>query len=250
MIKVAVCFYGFMRSWQQTFSTWNPLFNEYNPDIFIYTWDTETYKPQELGATPHEWRTKLLDVEALTSLYKPKAIVVNSYKNKFPELMQKCQWVYDERDRFLASQHPDSTGIETNRIISNYSMWYTWSKVAELKRSYGEYDIVLLTRSDYILTKLFDFNNVVEIHTPPWPEGHTESWTNYEEGINDHWIYGPSKDMDVLCTLYDNAESLWDYLLKNHNFERIINPHKMPVFHMRLKGIPYIKTSRHGYVIR
>jgi hypothetical protein len=248
MPKVAVCFYGFLRCWDGMFPLWKRLFDKYDADVFIQTWDTETYKAQELG-TPYEWQTKPLDVDAVTGLYKPKAIAVEIYKNMYPELLKKCQWVYDERERFIASNHPDAVNIDTNRIISNYSMWYTWNKVSKLKNSYGKYDVVLLIRSDFLVTDPFDFSNVTQIHTPPWPDGVVENWTKYDEGINDHWIYGPNKDMDVLCDLYNNAENLWDYLMVNYNFERVVNPHKMPAFQMKVNGISYVKTSNHGNII-
>ena len=256
-MKVAICFYGFLRQWRQTIPHWRSLFNAHDTNVFIHTWDTEQYKDRELGSFPYGNTADPLDISGVTSSFNPTDILVESYKEKHPEILSITDWVYKERDKFIAL-HPEHSNLVENRVTSNYSMWYSWGKALELKRKHEigfVYDVVLLVRSDFILSTIFDFSSVTQVVTPPWPDleqnSTTQPWVNYDEGICDRWLYGPSKMMDMVGSMYANIVLFRELLLVRYDFERVINPHKIPAFWMKVNNIDYIKaTTQNGLQIR
>lgn len=256
-MKIAVCFSGFVRFWEESYPAWYEyLLSRHEIDVFVHTWDTVQVKTPisilpdfDSGVTD----SVPFDSDKFSSMYTPRSLVVESFAEKYPEFVNKSAWIYPAREMFI-KKNPDCDNLRTNRPTANFAMWYTRQAVARLKSQYeqrrGIYDIVLTTRIDFRIDAPFPFDTVDSVVTTgPWPNHSPEPWTNYDEGINDWWAYGPSRLIDGYSNVYDRFPIIADHLLREYDFERVINPHKIPAFNMKMQNVPYVKSvASYGYL--
>lgn len=275
-MKIALQFYGFSRFYKESFPFSKILFDNYDVDVFIHTWDTIRYK--------HTRNTENLDIDDMVSMYKPTGFVAEPYDDYRDIFLEKAKWMEDIKQEVLSSptpQYPDPKEKLSQREFSVFlrsfsanvpdaflSMWYKWSQVSKLKHNYElkngfTYDCVIHTRTDYKVDYVsIDFRNIVEINTPPWNSG-DEPYVDYTIGLNDWWTAGPSKDMDVYCSVYDNLEIIRDYCLSNPEkysgvyigsprlsiIKEVLNPHVIPVINLDMNCVTYNKNARYGSLI-
>lgn len=264
-MKLAITFYGFLRHYKTNFLLWQRLIEKYDADVFIHTWDTVQHK-NDIVELPinhsgqDEKQTTQLDVNDVMSLYKPKYMMVEKYENYHDTFLQKVQPLEELRKEQIKNNPDDAHWANKGRYVSYASMYYSWWKVSQLKQRYEMenniiYDNVLHTRIDFTLTDLLDINqNTFTLVTPPWPNGPAESWVNYNIGINDYWAYGPSKLLDIYCSIYPRLEKVWEFCMNadGYKFLEASNPHSIPVTNLAMSGVQNILklNNQHGNILR
>lgn len=263
-MRVAIQFYGFVRHFETNFNLWQRLFKTHNIDVFIHTWDTIQFKDNspiiDIGSSGQlETSKTYLDVDKLKRLYNPKSILVQNYDEYHDMFSSKAQILEKLRIEHL-SKNPKDEWVLKGRYIPYVSMYYSWWKVSQLKQKYEIennflYDIVLHTRTDFALTDIFDFNLYNHpLVSPPWPNDTPEAWVDYSKGINDYWIYGLSKTVDLYCSVYPRLQEVWNYCMNDHQFgfKEASNPHSIPVTNAGLHGITKILKmyNQHGNLLR
>lgn len=248
-MKIAIQFYGFSRFYKQSFPYWKKLFERYDIDLFIHTWDIIEYK----------WihPTEKLNVEDIISLYNPTNFVVEPIDKFYDTFFNKSLWIKELKQEFITN-NPDYRVFSGIRPVPYVSMWHKWLQVSKLRQEYElknnfTYDCVINTRTDFKLTELWEFEDLSTITTPPW--NGVESWVDYNIGIHDHWAYGSSKDMNLYCSVYDNLENIRDFILENpHKYSGVclgdsrsniikeaINAHVIPAVNLHMNNVSYKK---------
>ena len=261
-MRVAIQFYGFMRYYETTYPLWKRLIDEYNADVFIHTWDTEEYKDRteklEFDSSGQMPNSKKLNTEHIVSLYKPIAIVAEKYADHHETFKNKVLWMENFRKEYLTN-NPEHIWINYGRYVSYASMYYTWLRVSQLKQKYELandfiYDYVIHARTDFALTDIFSLDRLTYIITPPWPNSSDkQSWINYDIGINDYWACGPSKAMDVYCSVYYNMEKIRDACMNTPEISErdATNAHVIPVVNLSLAGTYFLRhNNQHGNILR
>ncbi len=149
--KVAVQFYGHLRTFEKTYkSLYNNLFNLYDCDVFIHTWDelqhrTKTWYNQGDSFVKVSQKHK----DKIQKYYKPKSLLVETQK-------------IPEEDEILKSHILPSTVMSKTGI--KY-LFYSQYKVNELRKQFEQknnikYDCVIVIRPDVELINplnIYDF---------------------------------------------------------------------------------------------
>lgn len=262
-MKVAITFFGFMRNFRENAPYWKYLIDTYNADIFIHTWDTEEYHDATInqsidsvqaGHSGQKDSYELLNVDDVYALYSPKLFVADTYREHHPTFVEHTKWMEDARVELLRN-HPEEFWHAYPRFVSMVSMHYKWWKVSQLKQRYELdnnflYDVVLHARTDFRPDSSFVLNETNSIVTGPWPSGPPQPWVDYKKGISDFWMYGPSKTMDMLCSIYPRLNKIWEFCLNTdgYGFYEATNVHTVPVTNLMLHlsdGIVKL-DSQHG----
>lgn len=260
-MRLAVCFKGFPRHWKTTHPNWKNLFEKYNTDIFIHTWDTEEYKDHRdvIDLESGNIRGEKFDIDGFINLYNPKLIVAESYGNFHNTFVEQAKWLEEGRKKYM-EQYPERTWMWYGRYVPMMSVFYKWSQVSKLKQKYEKennfvYDIVLHTRTDLSIRPEFVIENTEHIVTGPWPNtSHTQHWVDYNKGMNDLWAYGPSKKMDMMSNVYERLDELWKFCMETegYGFFEANNIHSLPITNIKLQGLTgFIKTiNQNGELVR
>lgn len=257
-MRVAITFFGFMRNFRGNAPYWRRLIDEYNADVFIHTWDTEEYKnPDPVGAG-HSGQfdaSELLSVNEVIDLYNPKLFATDTYKDHHNIFVEKTRWMEEHREKLLR-EHPEQYWVAYDRYAAMVSMHYKWWKVSQLKQQYELdnnflYDVVLHSRTDFRPDESFTINDTKNIVTGPWPSTpHTQHWVDYTKGINDFWVYGQSKLMDIMCSIYPRLDKVWEFCMntEGYGFKEAVNIHTVPVtnFLLSLPNEIVKLGSQHG----
>ena len=260
-MRVAVCFKGFLRHWKQTYPNWKRLFDKYETDVFIHTWDTDEYKDNtevinlgsgSVGGVP-------LDIDGVEKLYNPKKFVTETYSKFHNRFVKESEWLEENR-KIYAQQYPDNFWIHYSRYVPMLSVFYKWMEVSNLKKQYEidnnfVYDVVLHARTDFLVDDAFTLAKTTEIVTGPWPNtAHTQHWVDYNKGMNDLWAYGPSEEMDKMSNVYSRLEEVWKFCMDNeeYGFFEANNIHTLPITNIKLQGLRgFIKTNnQYGQLVR
>lgn len=250
-MKVAIMFSGFLRFYKQTHPAWKRLIDKYNADVFIHTWNNESYKKpsavldfNDSGQVDSE----PLNVDEVIELYKPKSIVTENYENMHDHFKNLVEWQEHYRQNVYLKQHPENTWILYNQPIPAASMFYKRWRVSQLKQKFELensfiYDVVLLSRTDFLINDIFELSNGNSVVSGPWPDGGTQPWVNYDRGVNDFWVYGPSQTMDIFCSVFPRFKTLWDFCMNTpeYGYFEACNPHTLPVTNLKLCGFTNLK---------
>lgn len=264
-MKIALCFYGHMRYWKTNQLLWKRFIDKHNMDVFIHTWDTEAYK-DNTEITPSDYSglltagAKPLDVRGIKKAYNPVKMVVERYDDMHQVFVEKTKWQGEYRKEYL-EKFPDRPWVQLHKDVPTISMFYKWWRVSQLKQRHELdndflYDIVFHTRSDFALTDPFDFQFIPPaVCTPPWPNSpSTQPWVDYSKGLNDYWAYGPSKAMDIFCSVYPRIDYIWQLCMSEspHGFEHACNTHELSVLNMAQSGITVYQKEQdqRGNVLR
>lgn len=247
-MKIALMFSGFARFYAKNYSSWHRIIEEYDCDVFMSIWDTESYKnhTRVISVDDHGQQSMdKLNVDHITSLYKPKSIQIDNYYDYHDIFLDKVKWQDEYRREAFLKQYPEKTWILNNLPVPNASMFYKRNSVSKLRKFFEEknnvnYDVVVMSRTDFEphsthLSKYFKFvvENDQYIVSPPWPHRGRQSWVDYKKGINDFWFYGNPKFIDSMCSVYDNYKQLWEFCMKDepkdYGYFEACNPHTLPV---------------------
>lgn len=120
-MKIAVCFYGKVRTYKKTFENIKKNLidhKDHNIDIFISTWEEEE-----------------MDVSTeLKKLYNPKKIIVEKY----------------DKEKFLGFF----------KMYREYPMLYKIKSVAQIALESDNYDLIFLTRLDVVYENKFNIDDI------------------------------------------------------------------------------------------
>jgi len=260
-MKIAVCFRGYLRHWNVTHSNWKKFFDKYDADVFIHTWDTDDLKDTDdvIDLKSGVIEGGVLDIEQVKKLYNPKSIVTETYKNFHDRFVKESEWLVHNKELYL-QKYPEHYWIHYTRYVPMMSVFYKWLQVSLLKQEYEKqndfvYDIVLHSRSDFLIEESFVLEKTNDIVTGPWPNTqHTQHWVDYQKGINDLWMYGPSDKMDLMSNIYLRLNEIWDFCMNTdgYGFFEASNIHTLPITNIKLQGIDrFVKTNnQHGQLVR
>ena len=175
-MKVCLLLSGQMRNADEVFPLFKSnLLDRYDVDTFISTWDSP-------------------NVYDLVKLFNPIAVDIEDYTIQFTE-------------KFKDIVKDDEHKLETNaNLVSACAMWYKTMRANQLVnnhiRWFGEYDIVIKTRSDIRIEEPIEFikpkSNTIYI-----PKG----W-DWSDGVGDLMAYGEHEIMHNYCTLFYDFKQL------------------------------------------
>lgn len=260
-MRVAVCFKGFTRHWKTNYDSWQRMFEKYDTDVFVHTWDTEEYKDHRdvINLESGNVGGHKLEIDSFIDAYKPRAIVTETYSDFHNRFVEESMWLEENRKEYM-KQYPDRHWMWYGRYVPMMSVFYKWSQVSKLKQQYERhnnfiYDIVLHTRTDFQPVESFILERTDHIVTGPWPNTYdTQHWVDYHKGMNDLWAYGPSEKMDMMSNVYERLNIIWNFCMATdgYGFFEANNIHSLPITNIMLQGIDgFIKTNNQfGQLVR
>lgn len=261
-MKVAFCFKGFMRHWKTTYPHWKVIFDKYDSDVFIHTWDTEEYKDSAeiIGMGSGNVLGEKLNLDAVNNLYNPKVLVAETYSDFNERFIKESEWLEINRKDYL-QKYPERYWINYNRYVPMMSVLYKWMQVSNIKQKYElennfTYDIVFHSRTDFMIDSTFVLKQIDDVVTGPWPNTqHTQHWVDYDKGMNDLWAYGPSKKMDMLSDVYSRLDELWKFCMDNeetYGYFEAANIHTLPITNIMLHGLTTFTkiNNQYGQLVR
>jgi hypothetical protein len=201
--RIAVCFSGQPRYWQESLANIKRFFEHEYPhpelgldvetDYFIHTWDTNSWRLPKTDHNVFE-DIKHSDDEAIKEAYSPKGIIIEEYN----------------KDRFIPRAFDP--------------MFYSFARSMMLKREYElqhsfQYDLVIKARLDVIYNPANKFPlqrvwpGVCYTSTPISKFASEFNYNNFDDVL----FYGDSPTMDLVGDLYDthNVEKPMTYQIKN-----------------------------------
>lgn len=151
-MRVAICLAGQPRCWQRAVDWYRVCFSHYTDaiDVFYHFWN---YKTVPKSADFDNNSLEIVDANEfaeMNKIYKPKKYIIDESQFNVPNYLQE-----------LTSQVKDNlplpfSQIESQSVAHQISFqYYSWMKVAQLKRQYEiennfEYDVCVHGRSDLI----------------------------------------------------------------------------------------------------
>jgi hypothetical protein len=219
VMKVAILMAGEMRNFdnnQLLFQNNKYLFELYNCDVFVSTWDKCGYSPDHGTVDPKNYSGNITNEDKIKNAFKNvKNVNIENYDEWFNHQNQECKDLYNN-GFFVNNRHVNATVFpqlykiwDCNRMKKEYE-----------KQNEFEYDLVIRMRSDLCLVEeipesfLQDFyqpeinplkNTIVTLNSPK---------IFYPNRIYDAFFYGDSNSMNKLC---DGWLHILDYI--NHPFD-------------------------------
>lgn len=223
----------------------------YNFDFFISTWsDTGLRKKFDYdldrngGIDPGD----KIEEQKIKDIFNPVFLKIENFEEKYDYFKQKTKKIYELRDEYIKNFLIDPN-LLYNRILANCSMWYKWSDVEKLKNNYKtstnkKYDCVIKTRCDLIFKKPFPFDlkkySNKKIITPPWPDTPGQQYStdlNFNKQINDWWMAGDESLIQIINSLYDSYETIFEEMKEADKIKDFLNPHRLPVYFLEKNGV-------------
>ena len=240
-MKVAVCLSGHIRNFSDCKESFvNHIVKQYNPDIFIHTWDEYGYGRNGSPTNPINEKTKLcieknkhlgfsqnteilrgtpkIDQELFSDL-NVKEMVIESYDEIEPDILKIAERVVVK----------DNIDYPPNFISAIRKV----KLCNELRKKYEQqndvhYDIIIKARPDLMYHNVVIHENPNQLFTP----------VNQSYGVmSDIFYYSNSNIIDKFCTFYDLLET---YIEKGYHF----NPHRLMLKHLEETKIPFCKDSQ------
>lgn len=141
-MKLAICLYGHIRSFDRAIDSWKSFYDTFDPDIYVHTWSTIDDR-SNISITPDRFESKLGS--------RLKSIVIDDYSQFEPRFKDELEWVAEYQRQSPSAHH----GIE---LIRRYSQTYKVECADKLRRESGiDYDGVILTRPDVSLNPWTEF---------------------------------------------------------------------------------------------
>ena len=191
-MKVAICLSGHFRSYEKCLNTLkNSILNNFDIDIFIYTWNTIGFDGNRGDS---HLINKRLNISDITNLYQPKKISIEFQK----------KW---DASKYINKKN---SGLRDSEIL--LGMFYGIYKSNELKSRFEiennfKYDIVIRSRPDIFFESNLYHKDLINVKTSSgiW----IPKFGNYN-GLNDQFAYGDSNSMDLYSNIYNNLDKYYD----------------------------------------
>ncbi len=214
-MKVALCLFGIVGSAQGQHGKGYPLV----PDIGYEYYKKNLLDKYDVDVFIHSWSTEFKD--KLIELYNPKLYIIEEQKNFNPIYLMLCQIKHLKFGlRMLRAKKKGF--LKDLYYVSKFAMsrWYSTKQSLNLKKQFEinsgiEYDCVISARFDIALLKpldlkLFDMRyiNVAHrrrlVHYDYYMTYNKNYIRDYDEALEDLWLFSNSSNMDKIATLYDN----------------------------------------------
>jgi len=181
MLKVAVCFAGLPRLYENTVPNWKKFIKKYNADVFVHTW-TETEK----------------NIKPIQTAFGP------------------IQLMFEKQLDFDTKLYVDRIWPHRSKPSNVLSMWYSINRSIDLCNNYSiekniNYDIVCRARFDW------EFDDIelipqdgITVPDDPGLSGH--NFTYYSKpyvGHNDQFGYGDINSMTEYANTFNNIPNLY-----------------------------------------
>jgi hypothetical protein len=238
-LKIAVCLTGQPRMWDKGQRWWDNLFTDYNcsKDVFYHFWNYKTVpKSVELHDNQKEYVSDD-EFNQINELYYPKKYCIDKSEFDVPQHVEDLVMQ-------IKSQLPNPyNDQEVTPVVKEVSyQYYSWMKVAELKRQYErennfEYDICIHGRSDMTFKKLYDNHHIPKLAKLPLPDTNTLYTTNnvieypYTK-VGDVFWYSNSLTFDIMSDFFRGSKFLVDQMF----FEKL-SPERALFFYTKMLNI-------------
>jgi hypothetical protein len=240
-MKLAFCLSGHVRNFSDCKESFvNHIVNQYNPDIFVHTWDEYGYGRNGSSTKPINEKTKLcieknkhlglaenteilrgtskIDQELFSDL-NVKEIIIENYDEIEPDILRIAEKVVIKDD----IDYPPNfiSAMRKVKLCNELRKQYE-------KQNGFQYDVVIKARPDLVYQKVFIDENPKQFFT---------TISQSYGFMSDIFYYSNSSIMDKFCTFYDLFET---YIEKGYHF----NPHRLMLKHLEDTKIPFCKDSR------
>lgn len=226
-MKIAICFSGHARNYDEPYKTWEPLINNSEHDVHVYMhlWEDiglKKHLPDSLdevkaGLFPDDDKGVLdsgaLDTNQIRVLFRPVKLVIEEYDYFDAEFQKQAQPFFEYRDKWI-EENPDAPiseenklpryMVKINRVYANISQYYKIWAANNLKKEYEEmmnmkYDIVVRARTDIFAP------DSIERMIPSSPDLlRLPTWLHPKTSVNDCYASGASHLMDIYSQIYTN----------------------------------------------
>lgn len=212
MQKVAILFYGYMRSFVQTVnSIKDHIIVPLNADVYISTYSTffgqKTTDPHNSLENPGNLTIDMLQFPLYGYL---KDFIIETHDIEF----------YKREISRMRLPEFNHMGGPNWRSLSMYD---SFRKVIRLRQKYEQannikYDVVILMRPDLMIAK-FDIKDL-DLNIINYSVSHSAPSLGSSYYFGDHALVSRKKNIDILETLYDNVENLYKqgFTVNNETF--------------------------------
>ena len=170
-MKVAFCFTGNLRSYEQLYPYWKQsFFDRYNTDVYFHLWDCVGKLPVNLSPSltstqsfiqSYDFSKIPYTEESLKTKFNAEAVVLEPYYPDMQDTIEKLTSICVEYHTGLPdvrAQHPDRRCKTSLHRINQWAMWYKRKKAIELLKSTGkQYDLIYVGRADIIFTYILHY---------------------------------------------------------------------------------------------
>lgn len=210
--KLAIFICGLARSWDETYTKFYeniilPNESEFEIDLYIISWE-KSYNRLFYQITD-QIDFKLIDIEGIKLLYKPKLGIFRNYVK-----YNKTRSFKMLKDLLLSHNDLPKQGdlFVENAIISQF---FIWDLAIQITKSY-EYDVMLKSRFDLSFNKKICINNVLKNDN----DIICNSDLNYfNHGFSDLFFFGNKSNMIRLMQVY---RSLIEYTSSDNLYPEVI----------------------------
>lgn len=200
-MRTAVVLTGHLRCWEKVFANFKSrIIDQYNPDIFISTWDNEGYwipGERQNGIGVYEHSPKL-DIQKVYDTYKPKALEV------------QCWDDYKDYFRSLAELYPNYLHRPENIL----SMFWKIQRGVNLISNFDHYNLVIRMRPDIVFHH--DLPNFTIVNNNVYTINHKN---HLNQGTGDLFQAGSPKILEYLSNCFVMIPRIYN------NITNILCPH-------------------------
>lgn len=234
--KICICFYGFLRSFEQTkTSLKNNVIEPYQPDIFISTFNTFYGKSAN---------------DPFHSQENPQNINDEYLNNNFHPYLKGYQIHENNVDFYkhqVASQNLPERNWQGFFTWRSFSMFHSIANVLNMKTKYEQdnnikYDITILARPDLEIAKTMNLDNL-DMSKLHHSLSHAAPVFGTDKLFGDHFLVSNSKNIDTFKNLYDQ--------IANYYLQGIaLNNETLMGFHLLKNNIIWEKSDfvLHGVI--
>lgn len=207
MMKVAICFSGAIRSFDDCISsTMKYLISNFeNPDIFLHMWTFTDDSSSDINYN-FKWRKDTSSIDKIISILEPKKYIIEEYNNSSEELIKKA---------CMVNMNLFDTDDKKNYGFNCCSMYWKILKSFELAEEYMnennfEYDLIIRARLDFIwedYIKHSDFTSLIDNNIYLIKDRYA---TCSKLNTNDKFFAGNYNTMKKMCNVFNCIKKYQD----------------------------------------
>tara|TARA_Y100000296_G_scaffold47700_1_gene54648 strand:+ start:1043 stop:1882 length:840 start_codon:yes stop_codon:yes gene_type:complete len=210
-MRIALCLFGYPKgstiyaggAYEQKFKHLFEQVMVHNPDVFIHSWDTSLE-------------------EELVNLFEPKLFVFEEQIGFDDEISKLNDARFSPSSKYSPPSLDNRGRFRTGDIFKTWSFFHTRNESNKLKKQYEQdndfvYDCVVTSRFD-VGYHNYGKNKTSYIKFVPTLDMnciYSAYWRQINAGLSDHWFYGNSSNIDIVCDIRNNV---LDYLKKDSEY--------------------------------
>jgi len=218
-MKVALCLSGHLRSYEAAYPTLKKaILDQFNPDIFIFTWDTIGFDGANRG-DEHLVDTPV-DPGRLRQLYLPKKLMIKPGR----------RW------NTLRYHRRMGQGMRNPEVVCG--MFYGIFKANALRNEFERknhftYDAVIRGRADLSFQSILEPKEI--LHCQVANGIYFPNFGDYK-GVNDQFAFGNSASMNIYSGIYQNLNHFFNLGCRWH-------PESLTKFNIDYFNLPIFRSS-------